>query len=99
MEVQEKAQTAPAQIEIKAERVEQTAKKKLSYLEAREFATIEDRIEEAELQLAAARNKVEDPVIARDAAAITEALAELERAKDAVDTLVERWAELTEKVG
>ena len=93
-------QTAPAQIVIKAERVEQqAAKKKLSYLEAREFATIEDRIEEAELQLASARNKVEDPAIARDAAALTEALAELERAKNAVDTLVERWAELTEKAG
>ena len=100
IEEQETRQSAPAQIEIKAERVQQQAvKKKLSYLEAREFATIEDRIEEAELQLAAARNKVEDPVIARDAAALTEALAELERAKNAVDTLVERWAELTEKAG
>jgi ABC transport system ATP-binding/permease protein len=77
----------------------QQAKKKLSYLEAREFATIEDRIEEAELQLAAARTRVEDPDIARDAAALTDSLAELERAKAAVETLVERWAELTEQAG
>jgi ATP-binding cassette subfamily F protein uup len=77
----------------------QPAKKKLSYLEAREFAAIEDRIEEAELQLAAARTKVEDPAIARDAAALTDALSELERAKSAVDSLVERWAELTEQAG
>jgi ATP-binding cassette subfamily F protein uup len=74
------------------------AKKKLSYLEAREFATIEDRIEEAELQLAAARSKVEDPAIASDPAALTRSLAELEQAKSAVDSLVERWAELTEQV-
>jgi len=77
----------------------QPVKKKLSYLEAREFATIEDRIEEAELQLAAARSKVEDPAIASDAAVLTETLAELERAKAAVDSLVERWAELTEQAG
>ncbi|HWB31772.1 MAG TPA: ABC-F family ATP-binding cassette domain-containing protein [Acidobacteriaceae bacterium] len=77
----------------------QPAKKKLSYLEAREFATIEDRIEEAELHLSAARTKVEDPAIASDAAALTDALAELERAKTSVDTLVERWAELTEQAG
>ena len=78
---------------------QQPAKKKLSYLEAREFATIEDRIEEAELQLAAARTKVEDPAIAKDAAALTDSLAELERAKASVDSLVERWAQLTEQAG
>jgi ATP-binding cassette subfamily F protein uup len=77
----------------------QPAKKKLSYMEAREFATIEDRIEEAELQLAAMRSKVEDSAIARDAAALTEALIEMERSKATVDRLVERWAELTEQVG
>ncbi|HXE09081.1 MAG TPA: ABC-F family ATP-binding cassette domain-containing protein [Acidobacteriaceae bacterium] len=77
----------------------QPAKKRLSYLEAREFATIEDRIEEAELQLSAARTKVEDPAIASDASALTDALAELERSKAAVDTLVERWAQLTEQAG
>jgi ATP-binding cassette subfamily F protein uup len=98
---QEQAERAPAaQVETKPQpEPAQAARKKLSYLEAREFATIEDRIEEAELQLAAARTKVEDPAIASDAAALTEALAELERAKTAVDTLVERWAELTEKAG
>jgi len=90
---------ADAQAPQQATKPPQPAKKKLSYLEAREFATIEDRIEEAELQLAAARSKVEDPAIASDAVVLTETLAELERAKAAVDSLVERWAELTEQAG
>ena len=103
MEVQESANCTPAasertpQPEVKPA-ASQPTKKKLSYLEAREFATIEDRIEEAELQLAAARLKAEDPAIASDAAALTQVLAELEQAKERVDSLVERWAELTEQV-
>jgi len=103
MEVQESAESGSGEAKPQAQAAQQekkpAAKKKLSYLEAREFATIEDRIEEAELHLAAMRTKVEDPAIASDAAALTESLAELERAKDAVDTLVERWAELTELAG
>ena len=43
------------------------AKKKLSYLEAREYATLEQRIAEAEAQLKAARAAYEDPAIASDA--------------------------------
>lgn len=105
MEAQETANRASARCEVKPQAetksqivVSQPAKKKLSYLEAREFATIEDRIEEAELQLASARSTVGNPAIASDAAALTTALAELERAKATVDNLVERWAELTEQV-
>src|SRR5437879_4211165 len=40
-----------------------TAKKKLSYVEAREFASIEDRIHEAEQNLQARRAALEDPAI------------------------------------
>jgi len=99
-DVQPQSEPEPqAEAPQQATKPPQPAKKKLSYLEAREFAAIEDRIEEAELQLAAARTKVEDPVIARDAAALTDSLAELERAKASVDNLVERWAQLTEQAG
>jgi ABC transport system ATP-binding/permease protein len=73
------------------------AKKKLSYLEAREFATIEQRVEEADTRLNAARARVEDPAVATDAAALPEALAEMEAAQDALDALYARWAELTDK--
>jgi len=77
----------------------QEPKKKLSYLEAREFATIEQRVEEADARLIAAHARVEDPAVATDAAELQKALAEQEAAQDALDTLYARWAELTEKAG
>ena len=86
-----KAEAAPAS--------KQEEKKKLSYLEAREFATIEQRVEEADAQLDAAKARVEDPAVVTNAAALQEALAVLEAAQQAVDTLYARWAELTEKAG
>jgi ATP-binding cassette subfamily F protein uup len=75
----------------------ETRKKKLSYLEAREFATIEQRVEESDSRLAAARAKVEDPSIATDAAALQSALAELQAAEQENEGLYSRWAELTDK--
>jgi ATP-binding cassette subfamily F protein uup len=75
------------------------AKKKLSYLEAREFAGIEDRVAASDDRLAAARARVEDPAIATDAAALEEALAELDAAKLENDAIYARWAELAEKAG
>jgi ABC transport system ATP-binding/permease protein len=74
-------------------------KKKLSYLEAREFATIEQRVEESDTRLAAAHERVEDPAIATDASALEQALTELDAAQQESHTLYERWAELTEKAG
>ena len=56
------------------------AKKKLSYLEAREYATLEQRIAEAEGELQAARTAYEDPAIASDAERLIAAQAELHRA-------------------
>jgi ATP-binding cassette subfamily F protein uup len=72
-------------------------KKKLSYLEAREFATIEQRVEQSDARVAAARAQVEDPAIATDAAALQAALAELEAAQSENEGLYGRWAELTDK--
>jgi ATP-binding cassette subfamily F protein uup len=71
-----------------------TAKKKLSYLEAREYATLEQRISEAEKQLEAARSAFEDPSIASDAARLLAMQAQLERAQEVVDQLYDRWEEL-----
>ncbi len=75
------------------------ARKKLSYLEAREFAAIELRVEGSDVRLGAARARVEDPEIATNAAALQEALAELDAAQLENDALYARWAELTEKAG
>jgi ABC transport system ATP-binding/permease protein len=74
-------------------------RKKLSYLEAREFAAIEQRVEESDARLAAAHARVEHPEIATNAKALEEALAELDRAQHQNDALYARWAELTEKAG
>jgi ABC transport system ATP-binding/permease protein len=70
---------------------------KLSYLEAREFATIEQRVEASDARLAAARDRVEDPAIASDAAELQAALQELGSAQEENDALYARWAELTDK--
>ena len=74
-------------------------KKKLSYNEAREFAAIEHKVELSDARLAAARDRIEHPDIATNAAALEVALAELDAAQHENDALYARWAELTEKVG
>jgi ATP-binding cassette subfamily F protein uup len=75
------------------------AKKKLSYLEAREYATIEQRVEEAEQLVGAKRAELEDPANATDAPRLVSAQAALDAAQLALDTLYERWAELEKKNG
>ncbi len=75
------------------------SKKKLSYLEAREFAAIEERVEGSDARLAAARDRVDAPEIATNAAALEDALRELDAAQQENDALYARWAELTEKAG
>ena len=73
------------------------AKKKLSYLEAREYAGIEQRVLAAEEKLEAKRVNAEDPTIASDATRLISAHAELEEAQTEVDELYARWAELEKK--
>jgi ATP-binding cassette subfamily F protein uup len=73
------------------------SKKKLSYLEAREYDKIEHRVAEAEHVLEAKRTQLEDPAIASDGPRLVGAHAELEAAQDKVDTLYARWAELEKK--
>ena len=80
-----------------AKAAESSARKKLSYLEAREFATIEQRIAQAEETLEQKRAAAGDPSIASDAAQLLSAHAEMEEAQKAVDELYSRWAELEAK--
>ena len=75
------------------------AKKKLSYLEAREYATIEQRVEEAEQLVHAKRAELEDPANAMDAPRLVRAQAALDAAQEMLDTLYARWAELEKKNG
>jgi len=72
-------------------------KKKLSYLEAREYDSIEQRVAEAELVLQAKRDQLEDPEIVSDGPRLVIAHAEMEAAQGKVDQLYARWAELEKK--
>ena len=74
-------------------------KKKLSYLEAREYAGIEALVDAAEERLNAARDLLDEPTVATNADALTAALHEMEKAQEEADGLYARWAELTEKAG
>ena len=72
-------------------------RKKLAYLEAREFATIEQRVAEAEQVLQAKRGQLEDPAIASDGPRLLAVHAEMESAQKTVDELYARWSELEAK--
>jgi ATP-binding cassette subfamily F protein uup len=78
-------------------RLSSSAKKKLSYLEAREYAGLEQRIAQAEESLRQKRATAEDPAIASDAERLLLAHSELQQAQNDVDALYERWAELEGK--
>jgi ABC transport system ATP-binding/permease protein len=72
-------------------------KRKLSYLEAREYSSIEERVAAAEEKLELKRTAAADPAIASDAPGLMNAHAELEEAQREVDELYARWAELEKK--
>jgi len=73
------------------------AKKKLSYIEMREFETMEQRIAEAESALQAKHDALHDPAIMSDGLRLYSASIEVEAAQQAIDELYARWAELEEK--
>jgi len=73
------------------------SKKKLSYLEAREYALIEQQIAEAEKTMQLRRAELEDPAIASNAGKLVAAHAALETAEEEVTRLYTRWTELETK--
>jgi ATP-binding cassette subfamily F protein uup len=74
-------------------------RKKLSYMEAREYSGIEQRIADAEQLLQNKRAALEDPAIASDGPRLVTAQAEMQSAQENLDKLYARWAELEEKTG
>ena len=85
-----KSESGPSASQVRAQ-------KKLSYLEAREYSSIEQRITEAEQRLHTKRTALEDPAIASDGPKLVAAHAEMEAAQKDLDILYARWAELEEK--
>jgi ATP-binding cassette subfamily F protein uup len=72
-------------------------KRRLSYMEGREWETIEARIQAAEQELAAREAELHAPEITRDPERMQEAYDRLQTAQILVDELYERWAELERK--
>ncbi len=72
-------------------------KKKLSYLEAREYDSIEQLVADAEQILQEKRVQLEDQEIVSNSERLVTAHAEMEDAQEKVDTLYARWAELEKK--
>ena len=75
----------------------QTGKRKLSYIDARDYATIEDRIMEATTLLEEKQAVLELPDVVIDPVRLQASMAEVDAAQHALDALYERWAELEAK--
>ncbi|HYA17385.1 MAG TPA: ABC-F family ATP-binding cassette domain-containing protein [Bryobacteraceae bacterium] len=69
-------------------------KKKLSYLEAREYEQIEERVMAAEELLETKRRELQSPAVVSNPARLIQTSAEIEAAQAEVDRLYARWAEL-----
>jgi ATP-binding cassette subfamily F protein uup len=77
---------------------ESGTRRKLSYMEQREYDTLEKRIDEADARLRAAEQRIQTAEVVIDPDALTASLAELEAATAEHHAIYERWVELTEKV-
>jgi ATP-binding cassette subfamily F protein uup len=73
--------------------------KKLSYMENREYEGMETRIAEAEQELKKREAQMEDPAVTRDGQRLQKIYYEIEAARQEVDNLYARWAELEKKIG
>ena len=73
-------------------------RKKLGYLDAREWEQMERKILSAELALEAARTALQAPEVVSDPLALQQRYMEMQAAEAEVDKLYARWAELEAKV-
>jgi ATP-binding cassette subfamily F protein uup len=88
---------APPRTAERRQRAEPVAARRLTYLEKREWAEMEERILAAEAAVAAAEQALEDPSVAAEASALAARYAALEAVQAEVERLYARWAELEEK--
>jgi ATP-binding cassette subfamily F protein uup len=72
-------------------------KKKFSYKEARELETIEQRIADAERELQAKHDVLQDVAIMSDSARLHSASMAMDAAQRTIDALYARWVELEQK--
>lgn len=78
----------------------QSSKKgrRLSYMEQREYDSMEENIVVIEEEMEKAKSALENPEIISDSNALAQAAADMERVQDKLDTLYARWAELEAKI-
>ena len=74
-----------------------SGKKKLSYLEAREFEGMEARVLEAEGEVERLKAEMQSPDVVSDGVRLARIYEELQKAEGDVAALYERWAELERK--
>ena len=74
------------------------SKKKLGYMEQREYDGLEKRITEAEAEAAAIEATLNDPATLADHAKMSKACQDAGKAHERVAALYARWAELEAKV-
>jgi ATP-binding cassette subfamily F protein uup len=94
-----KAKTKLAPPVASAPKAAPLQKKKLSYLENREWENLEARIAQGEKALAQWKGMLEDQDVLRDAKRLAECYSNLESAQGELDALYQRWVELEEKIG
>jgi ATP-binding cassette subfamily F protein uup len=87
---------APSKV-VSRDTREAAPRKKLTYLETREWEQIEEKVSRAEEVLEEKRQQLEKPEVVSDPMLLTQAAAEIDAAQDDVDRLYARWAELEAK--
>ena len=90
--------SAASQAAARAVPATPAARNRLSYKEARELETIEQRIADAEKELQARHAALADPQVLSNAARLRTISLEMEAAQRNIDSLYARWAELERKV-
>jgi ABC transport system ATP-binding/permease protein len=94
----QRAQQTPEIRTVSVDSRSASNRKKLTYLETRDYATIEERIAAAEEDLRLKREAINDPAIASDGPRLLTLSAQIEEAEKLVDSLFVRWSELEEKL-
>lgn len=81
----------------RSEKAAAPKKRKLSFKDQREFDTMEQRIQEAEMRLATLTEESLKPELATQATRLTELTAQMAETQDEIDRLYVRWGELGEQ--
>ena len=96
---QARTKAAVTPVTIRREAPPTQTRKRLSYIEGREYEGIELRIAAAEQALEEKRAALQDPAVVRDGRRLQELSLEIEQAQKTVDDLYARWADLEARSG